>query len=87
MFAAFARYKAESYRHSEFAPRILHDNDLRVIMKVLILILFARDVLFILFHFLFPQSDRKFFESVLSVLILILSPATRLCNRIALSTA
>ncbi|TDL19418.1 carbohydrate esterase family 9 protein [Rickenella mellea] len=33
MFASFARYKRESYRHSEFAPRILHDNGLKVIMK------------------------------------------------------
>lgn len=34
MFAAFARYKRESYRHSEFAPRILNDNGLKVVMKV-----------------------------------------------------
>ncbi|KLO20165.1 composite domain of metallo-dependent hydrolase [Schizopora paradoxa] len=33
MFAAFSRYKRESYRHSEFAPRILNDNGLRVVMK------------------------------------------------------
>lgn len=34
MFAAFARYKREGYRHSEFAPRILADNDIDVVMKV-----------------------------------------------------
>ncbi|PCH43664.1 hypothetical protein WOLCODRAFT_75840 [Wolfiporia cocos MD-104 SS10] len=33
MFAAFSRYKREAYRHSEFAPRILEDNDIPVIMK------------------------------------------------------
>ncbi|KAL1742134.1 hypothetical protein HDZ31DRAFT_66247 [Schizophyllum fasciatum] len=33
MFATFARYKREAYRHSEFAPRILHDHGLRVVMK------------------------------------------------------
>ncbi|KAH7908470.1 hypothetical protein BJ138DRAFT_352435 [Hygrophoropsis aurantiaca] len=33
MFAAFSRYKREAYRHSEFAPRILNDNDLKVVMK------------------------------------------------------
>ncbi|KAI0085138.1 hypothetical protein BDY19DRAFT_457969 [Irpex rosettiformis] len=33
MFAAFARYKREGYRHSEFAPRILADNDIDVVMK------------------------------------------------------
>ncbi|KAJ7691755.1 hypothetical protein B0H17DRAFT_1062568 [Mycena rosella] len=33
IFASFARYKRESYRHSEFAPRILADNGLKVIMK------------------------------------------------------
>ncbi|KAH7107924.1 hypothetical protein BKA62DRAFT_680428 [Auriculariales sp. MPI-PUGE-AT-0066] len=33
IFAAFARYKREAYRHSEYAPRILHDEGLPVIMK------------------------------------------------------
>ncbi|KAJ3553840.1 hypothetical protein NM688_g3408 [Phlebia brevispora] len=33
MFAAFARYKREAYRHSEFAPRVLADNDIDVVMK------------------------------------------------------
>lgn len=33
MFAAFARYKREGYRHSEFAPRILAANDIDVVMK------------------------------------------------------
>ncbi|KII92273.1 hypothetical protein PLICRDRAFT_172382 [Plicaturopsis crispa FD-325 SS-3] len=33
MFAAFSRYKRESYRHSEFAPRILADNGISVVMK------------------------------------------------------
>ena len=26
-------YKREAYRHSEFAPKILHDNGLKVVMK------------------------------------------------------
>ncbi|EGN99656.1 hypothetical protein SERLA73DRAFT_159873 [Serpula lacrymans var. lacrymans S7.3] len=33
MFAAFSRYKREAYRHSEFAPRLLHDDGIKVIMK------------------------------------------------------
>ena len=34
MFASFSRYKREAFRHSVFAPRILHDAGLRVVMKV-----------------------------------------------------
>lgn len=34
LFATNGRYKREAYRGSEFAPRILADNDLRVVMKV-----------------------------------------------------
>ena len=34
LFATNARYKRESYRGSEFAPRILADNSLQVVMKV-----------------------------------------------------
>jgi len=34
IFAAFARYKRESYRHSEYAARVLHDHGLPVVMKV-----------------------------------------------------
>ncbi|KAH7885714.1 hypothetical protein F5I97DRAFT_1874828 [Phlebopus sp. FC_14] len=33
IFAAFSRYKREGYRHSEFAPRILNDEGLKVVMK------------------------------------------------------
>ncbi|KAJ7056558.1 hypothetical protein C8F01DRAFT_1233681 [Mycena amicta] len=33
VFSTFSRYKRESFRHSEFAPRILAENDLRVVMK------------------------------------------------------
>ncbi|KAF9239773.1 hypothetical protein BU15DRAFT_74314 [Melanogaster broomeanus] len=33
IFAAFSRYKREAYRHSEFAPRILNDDGLKVVMK------------------------------------------------------
>ncbi|KAH9929527.1 uncharacterized protein BXZ73DRAFT_47982 [Epithele typhae] len=33
MFSSFSRYKRESYRHSEFAPRILADEGLDVVMK------------------------------------------------------
>jgi hypothetical protein len=34
LFATNARYKREAYRGSEFAPRILTNNGLRVVMKV-----------------------------------------------------
>ncbi|KAI0779702.1 hypothetical protein C8Q74DRAFT_1447183 [Fomes fomentarius] len=33
MFSTFSRYKREAYRHSEFAPRVLADEGLDVIMK------------------------------------------------------
>ncbi|KAG8730747.1 hypothetical protein FRC11_005897, partial [Ceratobasidium sp. 423] len=33
LFATNARYKVEAYRGSEFAPKILHDNGLGVVMK------------------------------------------------------
>ncbi|RPD56487.1 composite domain of metallo-dependent hydrolase [Lentinus tigrinus ALCF2SS1-7] len=33
LFATKARYKRESFRGSEFAPRILAENDIRVVMK------------------------------------------------------
>ncbi|KAI0819971.1 hypothetical protein BC628DRAFT_1399702 [Trametes gibbosa] len=33
MFSTFARYKREAYRHSEFAPRILADEGIDVVMK------------------------------------------------------
>ncbi|KAH9858830.1 hypothetical protein C2E23DRAFT_800280 [Lenzites betulinus] len=33
MFSTFGRYKREAYRHSEFAPRILADEGIDVIMK------------------------------------------------------
>lgn len=28
------RYKREAFRHSEFAPRVLHDKGIKVLMKV-----------------------------------------------------
>ena len=34
MFASTARYKREAYRGSEFAPRILADHGIQVVMKV-----------------------------------------------------
>ena len=34
MFATNARYKREAYRGSEFAPRVLAQNGLKVVMKV-----------------------------------------------------
>jgi hypothetical protein len=34
IFATSARFKREAYRGSEFAPRILADNGLDVVMKV-----------------------------------------------------
>lgn len=33
MFATHARYKRESYRGSEFAPKILNEAGIRVVMK------------------------------------------------------
>ncbi|KAG9313485.1 hypothetical protein JVU11DRAFT_5810 [Chiua virens] len=33
MFASFSRYKREAYRHSEFAPRILNEQGIKVVMK------------------------------------------------------
>ena len=44
MFATNARYKRESYRGSEFAAKILAENDIPVVMKVN-LTLFSRNVL------------------------------------------
>ena len=38
LFASNARYKRESYRGSEFAPRVLAENGLPVVMKVCLLI-------------------------------------------------
>lgn len=35
MFATNARYKREAYRGSEFAARILAENGLQVVMKVI----------------------------------------------------
>ena len=35
LFATNARYKREAYRGSEFAPRILAENGIDVVMKVL----------------------------------------------------
>jgi len=34
MFASFSRYKREAFRHSQFAPKILNDAGIPVIMKV-----------------------------------------------------
>lgn len=34
IFATNARYKRESYRGSEFAAKILHENGIRVAFKV-----------------------------------------------------
>ena len=33
MFASFSRYKREAFRHSQFAPKILNDAGIPVIMK------------------------------------------------------
>lgn len=45
LFATNARYKREAYRASEFAPRILAENGIDVVMKVvqLVLYFFTRD--------------------------------------------
>lgn len=45
LFATNARYKREAYRGSEFAPRILTNNGLRVVMKVNpVIIIFSASV-------------------------------------------
>jgi hypothetical protein len=36
LFSNFARYKREAYRGSPYAPKILNENGLRVVMKVII---------------------------------------------------
>ncbi|KAF8530567.1 hypothetical protein BU17DRAFT_35761 [Hysterangium stoloniferum] len=46
IFATFARIKREAYRGSEFAPRILADNGLRVIMKVRTVPISSRNLLY-----------------------------------------
>lgn len=38
LFATNARYKREAYRGSEFAPRILADHGIQVVMKVRLLV-------------------------------------------------
>jgi len=38
LFATNARYKREAYRGSEFAPRILVDHGIQVVMKVRLLL-------------------------------------------------
>jgi hypothetical protein len=35
LFSTNGRYKREAYQASEFAPRILADNGIKVIMKVI----------------------------------------------------
>lgn len=35
LFATHARYKREAYRGSEFAPKILADNGIQVVVKVI----------------------------------------------------
>lgn len=47
LFAINARYKRESYRGSEFAPRILAQEGLDVVMKVVALMRFFAAVLMI----------------------------------------
>lgn len=38
LFATNARYKREAYRGSEFAPRIVHESGLTIVMKVRLLV-------------------------------------------------
>lgn len=46
LFATNARYKREAYRGSEFAPRILNQHGLSVVMKSDHFVLNERDLLF-----------------------------------------
>jgi hypothetical protein len=43
LFATNARYKREAYRGSEFAPRILAENGIDVVMKVCTFVLHLTD--------------------------------------------
>jgi hypothetical protein len=43
LFATNARYKREAYRGSEFAPRILAENGIDVVMKVWTYVLHLTD--------------------------------------------
>lgn len=42
IFASNHRYKRESYRGSEFAPRVLVDNGIPVVMKVSITCIYGK---------------------------------------------
>ena len=55
LFASNARYKRESYRGSEFAPRVLAENGLPVVMKVCLLIVLDYQTL----NWWLQQSDRR----------------------------
>ncbi|KAI6000811.1 hypothetical protein EDD15DRAFT_2362285 [Pisolithus albus] len=55
MFGSFARFKREGYRHSTYAPRILHDAGVDVIMKASIGLFFAKHSTDSVFQFY--QSD------------------------------
>ena len=50
IYALQNRYKREAYRGSEFAPRIMADNGLRVVMKVLRILLLLYTLLNSVLH-------------------------------------
>ncbi|KAF5321841.1 hypothetical protein D9619_001862 [Psilocybe cf. subviscida] len=55
LFASFARYKREAYRSSEFAPRILAENGITVLMK-------ADDPAAINLRYLLHEAQLAFFH-------------------------
>ena len=55
LFATNARYKREAYRGSEFAPAILADNDLKVVMKVSFSIQYIVPLTFVSFRVIIPS--------------------------------
>lgn len=58
LFATNARYKREAYRGSEFAPRILAENGIDVVMKVL-----KAAPLFLYLGLTYSQSDHPVLNS------------------------
>ena len=75
LFASHGRYKREAYRGSEFAPRILAENGLQVVMKVCVCVCACASVPLIriipvcffsgvdLVIFNSPQSDHPVLDS------------------------
>ena len=76
MFALFSRYKREAYRHSQFAPKILNDVDIPVIMKASYSYTKHEhpDETFIIFRVTIPQSYLVGYSTRPSKLIIMALP-------------